>query len=404
MNIKNLLWIVLFVYEFTFGQALPRTTNENTCTPKSAGNPSIDDVPAISEALAKCGNGGTIIIPAGQIFTIRSPLYFRDCIGCDFQIEGTLKISDDVDYWQTQHSVFHLNDVEGAIFHSSTGSGLIDGSGQKFWDAFAVNETLQRPTLIVFDHCSNVTFTQLKLINAPMFFIVTTNNSIDLTFSYLVLNAVSTSPNRPANTDGIDTSQSSYITIKNNYITNGDDCVAFKNGSNYITVENITCIGSHGLSVGSLGLTPDHRHSVNNIYVSNAKMINNMVATRIKFYPAGPPHGPVFVSNVTYKDMTIENTDLAVQIDSCYQTDPNFCKQYPSSAQLLNINFINITGTTSQRYDPYIGKIFCPPNGTCDLTFNQWNVRSPTGGSSALCSHYEHPSGITCKTNAFHWT
>ena len=61
---------------------------------------SIDDVPAISEALSTCGNGGTIIIPANETFMIRSPLDFSNCSACDFQLEGTLKLSDDLVYWE----------------------------------------------------------------------------------------------------------------------------------------------------------------------------------------------------------------------------------------------------------------------------------------------------------------
>ena len=77
-----------------------------------------EGVPAISEALAKCENERTIVIPAGQIFTSRSPLYFNKCNSCDFQIEGPLKLSDDVDYWQTQQTVFHLGDIKDVIFQT----------------------------------------------------------------------------------------------------------------------------------------------------------------------------------------------------------------------------------------------------------------------------------------------
>lgn len=67
------------------------------------------------------------------------------------------------------------------------------------------------------------------------------------------MNATSTSSNEPINTDGIDTDESFHITINNVQITNDDDCVCFKNGSNYITVNNVAGIGSRGISVGSLG-------------------------------------------------------------------------------------------------------------------------------------------------------
>ena len=101
MRVKRLFWLVLLAFSAVLGQDSP-LTNPNTCTPSSAGNSSIDDVPAISKALSTCGNGGTIIIPAGETFMIRSPLGFQNCSGCNFQIEGTLKVSDDLHYWRVK--------------------------------------------------------------------------------------------------------------------------------------------------------------------------------------------------------------------------------------------------------------------------------------------------------------
>nr|ACD54811.1 endo-xylogalacturonan hydrolase-like protein [Adineta vaga] len=396
MDITILLWLVLLVLNGIFCQVIT-LTKQDPCTPLSAGNSSIDDVPAISQALITCGNGGTIIIRAGEIFMIRSPLDFRNCIGCNFQIEGTLKVLDDIDYWEGKTAFFLMTNVVGGTFHSLTGSGLIDGSGQAFWDYFAINKTYERPLLIQFSNSSNIIFTKIKLIDPAFWFIFITNNSMNIKLSDLVLSAVSTSQNRPKNTDGFDTGECSHISISNIHVTNGDDCVSFKYGSDYITVNNITCIGSHGLSVGSLGMKPDHPYTVKNIYVSNAKMINSTTATRIKFFPGGPSHGTVIVRNVTFKDVIVDNCDYALQVDNCYESNVTTCKEYPSAAELSNIRFININGKTSKKYDPNIAKINCPPSGTCDITFIQWDIVAPSGNSTVLCSDYHNPSGIICK-------
>jgi len=208
----------------------------------------------------------------------------------------------------------------------------------------------------------------------------------------LDLSAVSTSENPPANTDGIDVGDSSHITISNAHIRNGDDCVAFKNGSNNIIVNNIACIGSHGLSIGSLGLKSEGSRIIQNIYVSNATMINCSAATRIKFYPGGPTHGTVLVRNVTYKDVTVDNCDYAFQVDNCYESTSDTCKTNPSSAKLLNIRLLDI--------DPVVAKIDCAPNGTCDLAFTQWDITAPSRNSTVFYSHYDHPSGIKCTPEA----
>jgi galacturan 1,4-alpha-galacturonidase len=393
MQIKHLLWLVLLFSGAALGQ--------DTCTPTSAGDSSVDDVPAISKALSTCGNGGTIVIPADKTFMIRTPLNFANCSGCIFQIEGTLKVSDDLGYWEGRTAFFMLENTTRATFHSLTGSGLIDGSGQKFWDYFASNNTYIRPYLIYFTNASNIIFTNLKVKDAPFWFIFVTGNSINIKFTDLIISAVTTSRNRPANTDGFDTGECTNVSISNTHVTNGDDCVSFKNGSNYIRVDNITCIGSHGLSVGSLGEKHGSPYIVTNVYASNAKMINCSLATRIKFFPGGPSHGTVFVSNVTYQSITVDNCDYAFQMDNCYESNSTECKKYPSAAKIFDIHFIDVTGKTSNKYDPVVAKIECPENGTCDLTFLGWNIVSPSGSSTVLCSNYDHPSGITCTPGNF---
>ncbi|KAF4972367.1 hypothetical protein FSARC_1052 [Fusarium sarcochroum] len=50
-----------------------------TCTPKSAGTASKDDVPAIVAAFQECGNGGVIAFPKDVTYMIRSKLSFAGC-------------------------------------------------------------------------------------------------------------------------------------------------------------------------------------------------------------------------------------------------------------------------------------------------------------------------------------
>lgn len=93
------------------------------------------------------------------------------------------------------------------------------------------------------------------------------------------------------------------MTIANTKVTNQDDCVAFKSGSNYVTVTDITCTGSHGISVGSLG-GGSSATSVQNIYVSGATMVSSTKAVGIKLYDAESGHVAATVNNVTYVKST----------------------------------------------------------------------------------------------------
>lgn len=44
-----------------------------------------------------------------------------------------------------------------------------------------------------------------------------------------------------------------HVILENVHVTNDEDCIVLKQGANYVHAKDITCIGSHGLSVGSLG-------------------------------------------------------------------------------------------------------------------------------------------------------
>ena len=399
MNIKYFSSFTIILLCLCFDTVFP-SQNENICKPISARNSSIDDTPAIYDALTKCGNGGTIVIPADETFTIRSPLDFHPCNACDFQIEGTMKLSDDnLQFWEDKIAL-QLANVTRAIFHSLTGSGLIDGNGQKYWDYFGKNSSYKRPHLIHFINASDVTFTKIKLKDSPSFFIYIKNNSTNITISDLILNATSTSSYEAINTDGIDTGDCSHVSIRNIQITNDDDCVCFKNGSNYIFVHNVTCFGSRGISVGSLG-NAHGIHTVKNVHVSNVKMINGPQAARIKVFPGGSTHGTVFVYNVTIENLTVDNCDYAFRVQNCYESPTQQCKTDPSAAILSNIKIINFTGVTSNNYDPDVANIDCPPHGTCDLTFQGWNVRSPSRNKTVLCAYYDNPIGVTCTPGAF---
>lgn len=114
--------------------ALPSTesldAHASTCTPVAGGSASIDDVPAITSAIASCGNGGTIVIPAGTTYYLNSVLDFAGCVGCDFQVEGLLKFSSSTKYWEGRTAMINVKNIAGIKIRSVTGKGVIDGNGQ----------------------------------------------------------------------------------------------------------------------------------------------------------------------------------------------------------------------------------------------------------------------------------
>jgi galacturan 1,4-alpha-galacturonidase len=103
-----------------------------TCIVKSSGGGN-DDAPNVLAALEECGNGGILLFSARTTYTLSSSVEFATCVGCEIQIEGTIKLADDTGVWPKNAAALHINGVKGATIHSKTGSGVIDGNGPLFW-------------------------------------------------------------------------------------------------------------------------------------------------------------------------------------------------------------------------------------------------------------------------------
>lgn len=383
-----------------------------TCTPAVSGSSSADDVPAIHEAIRVCSSG-TIVIPAGRTYNINSAVSFADCNGCTLQVEGTLKVSSDLDYWSTQKAAFLMDGVRNAKVVSKTGSGLFDGNGQAAWDRFANDSSLRRATLFYINNSHNVLIRNLRFKNAANVFHEVNGGSTYITYDKIKLDATSKSTILPKNTDGWALWNSSFVTITNVDVSNQDDCVGFKSGctvSNRFpsplelpsltpqsaTVRNITCTGSHGLSVGSLGRDPNSTDTVSNVLVDGATMRDGTKAVGIKFYPGGPSHGVPVARNVTFQNVAISNIDRVVHIQSCYGEDEAYCSKYPSTGKIEGVVIKGFKGTTSERYAPDVGSVNCPAKGSCGIKMAGMDVKAPGGEARWLCANTREGLGVIC--------
>lgn len=183
---------------------------------------------------------------------------------------------------------------------------------------------------------------------------------------------------------------------------NQDDCVAFKPGANYVSIDGIKCNGSHGLSVGSLANTPTSNDTVTNVYVKNGLMINSGKAAGIKFYPGGPLHGTATVVNVTWENIECQGCDYAAQIQGCYfPPNATYCQEYPSTAIIKDVYFKNFTGITTGKYGNVVANLDCPDNTICDVHFSDFQVTSPKEGLPIeLCANLPEDPGINCTAGA----
>lgn len=375
------------------------TTNASSCTPTAGGSSSTDDAPAIASAIAECASG-TIVIPAGTTYYVNSVLSFDSCAGCTLEIEGTVKASDDTDFWNGETAIILAQDIDGLTVTSKTGSGVVDGNGQASWDLFAEDSSYARPTLFYIDGSSNVAISNLVFQNAPNVFHSATGGSSNVVYTNITLSAISTSDNEPKNTDGWDIGDSTYVTINGASVLNDDDCVAFKPGASYVEIYDITCNGSHGISVGSLGSKAGTTDTVKNVLVSGATMIDSTKAAGLKLYPGGDDYGTAVVSNVTFENFTIDGSDYAFQVQSCYNGDADSCAENPSTAQIANVVVKGFSGTTSSEYSPVVANIDCPADGTCGITMSDITVEAPSGTTEFLCANTDDSLGVTCTSGA----
>ncbi|KAE8377601.1 putative endo-xylogalacturonan hydrolase A [Aspergillus bertholletiae] len=368
------------------------------CTPTAGGSASIDDIPAIQKAIASCGDGGTIVIPAGTTYYLNSVLDFAGCSNCDFQVEGLLKFTSSTDYWNGKTAMISVSHIDGLKIHSVTGTGVIDGNGQDSWDKFAEDSSYKRPTLLYITGGSNIEVSGLRQKNPPNVFISVKGGTSNALFTGLTMDAASKSDNLPKNTDGFDIGASTYVTISSVAITNDDDCVAFKPGANYVTVRDVTCTGSHGISVGSLGKSSDD--TVQNVYAHNITMIDSTKAAGIKTYPSGGSHGLSTVKNATFSDFIVDSCDYAFQIQSCYGEDGAYCEENPGDAVLEGIVVKGFKGTTSDKKDPVVANLNCGSKGSCDITISGFDVKAPSGTAEILCANTPSDLGVACTSGA----
>ena len=268
----------------------------------------------------------------------------------------------------------------------------------KRYDLFATDSSYARPTLLTITGSKSITVSGFRQKNAPNVFNVVTGGSSNVVYSNMELDATSKSANPAKNTDGWDIGDSTYVSLNSITVTNDDDCVAFKAGANYATVETISCTGSHGISVGSLGET--NADIVQNIYVKGATMIISGKAAGIKTYPhkAGGSNSAT-VKNVTMTDFTVSGCDYAIQIQSCYNSDASACVN-EGTANLSGVVFSGFSGTTDTKYEPATSNIDCGDSGACGITISGYSVKPPSGTGEVLCAHTPSNLGVTCTSGA----
>jgi polygalacturonase len=198
------------------------------------------------------------------------------------------------------------------------------------------------PILVQLSHSNNASIYKITLLNSPHFHVK--NNS---STGFTVWDAKISTPWTARNTDGIDPSGVTNMTVRNSFIGDGDDEIAISgsSASTGFSFTNLQLASGHGISIGSITTNGVSNVVADGIYVSGQAADSNQVALRIK---SAQDHGGV-VNNVTYKNVCIQNTRQAIQLDPFY--DNNAGTLYP---QYQNITFANLhvlSGSVTPRIE-----------------------------------------------------
>lgn len=142
------------------------------------------------------------------------------------------------------------------------GDGAIDGRGganllgqdETWWDlahrAKVLDQQQACPRMLVVRQSDNFTLYRITLRNSPNYHV-----GVDRTDGFTAWGVKIQTPKTARNTDGIDPSSSTNVTIAHCYIATGDDNVAIKSGgagpATHMTIVHNHFYSGHGMSIGS---------------------------------------------------------------------------------------------------------------------------------------------------------
>nr|ASM94209.1 endopolygalacturonase [Evansstolkia leycettana] len=264
---------------------------------------------------------------------------------------------------------------------------VIDGNGQLYWDGLGSNGGVPKPDHFVYIKKLNKgsVIENLHIRNWPVH-CFSINSCSDLTIRNLFLdNSAGNAPNNRSNglaaahnSDGFDISTSTNVVVKDTTVINQDDCVAVTSGDQ-ITATGLTCIGGHGLSIGSVG--GKSANNVTNVIFSKSAVIDSQNGARIK-----TNYGTTgFVANITYEDILLHNISIyGLDVQQDYLNGGP--TGTPTNGVIIeNLLFKNLVGTMAKNSNARDYYILCG-NGSCS-NFVFENVHIVGGESASSCNY-----------------
>jgi polygalacturonase len=238
-------------------------------------NESVLDTERVQQAIDSCGSGQAVELAsdgARNIFLI-APIALK--AGVTLVVDsgvGVFASRNPRDYDVDPGSCGVVNEkghgcrplilADHAPGSGIMGEGSIDGRGGakligqnvSWWDlahtAQVTDQQQSCPRLVIARQSDGFTLYNITLRNSPNFHV-----SVDRTDGFTAWGVKIRAPKTARNTDGIDPSSSTNVTIAHCSISTGDDNVAIKAGSNgaatHMTIAHNHFYSGHGMSIGS---------------------------------------------------------------------------------------------------------------------------------------------------------
>ncbi|KAH7840718.1 hypothetical protein Vadar_020629 [Vaccinium darrowii] len=336
----------------------------------AAGDGLRDDSQAFVTAWeATCGAiGGSpiMLIPGGKTFLLKPLAFQGPCKSSQIQIQisGTLMAPGNPKGWSNcqSNTWLYFSGVDGLNIY---GNGQINGQGSCWWrgSSYRISkDNLLTYNALRFHQCNNLQLSGLSHINSPRNHIgISDCNGV--TISHIQISAPENSPN----TDGIDVSTSTHVSIRDSQIGTG---------SSNINITGISCGPGHGISVGSLGAYGSYS-AVEWISVTGCSFTGTKNGGRIKTWPGGSG----YARNIHYENITLKNVKHPIFIDQHYcNGNDNCCPEKAKAVQVSDVYFSNWRGTSAGEEAIMLN---CSSHSPCsNITIEDVHITSSNGGSN----------------------
>ena len=214
-------------------------------------------------------------------------------------------------------------------------------AGKTWWDlandATTYSGSQQNPRWIQISKGTNITFYKITLKNPPNFHI-----AINVVNGFTAWGIHIVTPYNAHNTDGIDPGNATNVTVRDSWISDGDDNIAL--GANAGPTSNVSVIhnkffAGHGESIGSLTT-----YGVNNALFDDNAMygdadVDGSNSTAIRIKSANDRGG--LVQNIQYSNSCFANHGTQMQFTPIYNTNAGTLTPNYKNILLQNLRFSN---------------------------------------------------------------